>query len=112
MAGFVLTAGLIALLLVWWRPTAPSPETPTEVTTCNGLAALCDRRVDQVTFPAAHNAHSNSTSPDWMFPHHRAGIPRMLRDGIRMLAIDIHYGLAGGARIKTDLRARADPAAS
>ena len=31
-------------------------------------------------------------------------VQQMLRDGIRALLIDIHYGFAGGARIKTDMR--------
>ncbi len=39
-----------------------------------------------------------------MFPHHQAGMPQMLRDGIRALLVDVHYGFAGGARIKTDMR--------
>ena len=39
-----------------------------------------------------------------MFPHHEAGMPQMLRDGIRALLVDVHYGFAGGARIKTDMR--------
>jgi hypothetical protein len=90
---------------VWWVLLRPTAEfvAPTVVTVCNGSAALCDRRVDDVVFPAAHNAQSNVDSPDWMFPHHQAGIQTMLRDGVRAFAIDIHYGFAGGARIKTDL---------
>jgi hypothetical protein len=39
-----------------------------------------------------------------MFPHHEAGMPQMLRDGIRALLIDVHYGFPGGSRIKTDMR--------
>ena len=34
--------------------------------------------------------------PGWMFPHHEAGMSQMLRDGIRALLIDVHYGFAGG----------------
>ena len=40
-----------------------------------------------------------------MFPHHEAGMPQMLRDGVRALLIDVHYGFAGGASIKTDMTA-------
>ncbi|HEX9165771.1 MAG TPA: hypothetical protein VF862_07650 [Gemmatimonadales bacterium] len=96
----VAAAGLVWVLLR--KPTAELVA-PTVVTICNGSAVLCDRRVDEVVFPAAHNAQSNVDSPDWMFPHHQAGIQTMLRDGVRALAIDIHYGFAGGSRIKTDL---------
>ncbi len=105
LASILLVAAAALVWILVRKPTA-GPTAPAAVTVCNGSAALCDRRVDEVTFAAAHNAHSNTTSPDWMFPHHRAGIPQMLREGIRMLAIDIHYGLAGGDRIKTDLSSR------
>jgi hypothetical protein len=73
--------------------------------TCNGSALLCDRSVDQVVFPGAHNAMSNASIPDWMFPQHLFGIPRMLDDGVRMLALDLHFGIPTGGRVKTDLDA-------
>ena len=38
-----------------------------------------------------------------MFPHHQAGIPQQLRDGVRSLLIDVYYGFSGADRIKTDL---------
>jgi hypothetical protein len=49
---------------------------------------------------------SNAAIPDWMFPHHQAGIPDQLRDGVRALLIDVYYGFPGAARIKTDLSGR------
>jgi len=71
--------------------------------TCNGSARLCDRPVDKVVFPGAHNAMSNASISDWMFPHHPYAIPRMLDDGVRMLALDLHFGIPTGGRVKTDL---------
>jgi len=71
--------------------------------TCNGSARLCDRSVDKVVFPGAHNAMSNASIGDWMFPHHPYAIPRMLDDGVRMLALDLHFGIPTGGRVKTDL---------
>jgi hypothetical protein len=38
-----------------------------------------------------------------MFPHHLYAIPRMLDDGVRMLALDLHFGIPTGGRVKTDL---------
>jgi hypothetical protein len=73
------------------------------VTACNGSTALCNATVDKVVFPGAHNAMSNAEVEGWLFPHHNHGIRRMLDDGIRMLAIDIHYGIPTGGRIKTDM---------
>ena len=72
------------------------------VTACNGSAALCDATVDKVVFPGAHNAMSNAEVPGWLFPHHSHGMRQMLDDGIRMLAIDIHYGVPTGGRVRTD----------
>ena len=72
------------------------------VSTCNGSVALCDYAVNDVVFPGAHNAMSNSDIPGWMFPHHNHGMRRMLDDGIRMLAIDVHYGVPTAGRVRTD----------
>ena len=71
--------------------------------TCNGSALLCDRRVDKVAFAGAHNAMSNASISDWMFPHHLYDVARMLDDGVRMLALDLHFGIPTGGRVKTDL---------
>ena len=42
---------------------------------CNGHAALCDRRVDQVAFLATHNAMAAPDEPGWLFATQDAGIP-------------------------------------
>ena len=71
--------------------------------TCNGSARLCGRSVDKVVFPGAHNAMSNASIAGWMFPHHPNDIARMLDDGVRMLALDLHFGITTGGRVKTDI---------
>jgi hypothetical protein len=90
--------------VVWRNPTTTPVRAAPAVFACNGFPQLCDRTIDQVVFAGAHNAMSNQDAPGWMFPHHEAGMPQMLRDGIRALLVDVHYGFAGGARIKTDMR--------
>jgi hypothetical protein len=100
-----IVAGIVAILAVsWalWRTPVGKPA-PVAARPCNGSLDLCGRRVDEVVFAAAHNAMSNQEVPDWMFPHHEAGIPRQLRDGVRALLFDVHYGFPGASRIKTDL---------
>jgi len=100
---FVVSLALVlATLWLTLRNPLATPE-PTSVRACNGYQALCDRRVEEVVFPAAHNAMSNAEISDWMFPHHQRAIPRQLRDGVRALLIDVHYGFPGASRIKTDL---------
>jgi hypothetical protein len=103
VAGVTLATVLIAAILYWRRPMEPAPVAG-EVLACNGSPALCDRPIDRVVFPGAHNAMSNAEIPGWMFPHHSHDMPGQLQDGVRALLFDIHYGFPGGERIKTDLQ--------
>jgi hypothetical protein len=98
----VVLAALGGGALLVMRPPPPPPEATAMVTACNGAAALCDRRLDQVVFAGAHNAMSNAEIPGWMFPHHHYAFPRQLADGIRALAIDVHYGIPADDRVLTD----------
>ena len=74
--------------------------------TCDGLAALCGRRLDQVVFPGTHNSYAASEQPGWHFAPQRYGIGRQLDDGIRALLLDVHYGLsAPDGVVRTDFAA-------
>jgi hypothetical protein len=95
-------AGAVAVVWAVWRNPVITPV-PTTIKVCNIHPELCERTVDQVVFAGTHNSMSHEKIPDWMFPHHQAGIPRQLRDGVRALLIDVYYGFPGGSRIKTDL---------
>ena len=76
------------------------------VTTCNGYAELCDRRLDQVVFPGTHNSMSAADTKGWLLANQRRTIPRQLRDGIRLFLIDPHYGVQDrGGRVRTDFAA-------
>jgi hypothetical protein len=97
-----LAGALVAAIILWRRPTRVVAASG-EITSCNGSALLCDRRVDQVVFPGAHNAMSNAEAEGWLFPHHTRGIPAMLQEGIRALLIDVHYGLKADNGVKTDI---------
>ena len=56
---------------------------------CNGHPALCDRRLDEVVFPSAHNAMSNADE-GWLFANHNYGLTRQLNDGVRGFLLDTH----------------------
>jgi hypothetical protein len=58
--------------------------------TCNGHAALCDRRYDQVAYATTHNAMSNADE-GWLGPNQQHGLTKQLEDGIRGLMLDTHY---------------------
>lgn len=95
-----VVAAAVLLLLVRRQGLSPLPAVERA---CNGSAALCERTVSDVVFAATHNSMSNTEIRDWMFPHQQAGIGQQLADGVRALLIDVHYGFAGAARVKTDL---------
>ncbi len=78
-----------------------------EAPSCDGAAALCGRRLDEVVFPGTHNSFAASAEPGWYFANQRYGIARQLDDGIRALLLDVHFGVYDPAtgRVRTDLRA-------
>ena len=82
-------------------------EAPGGATGCNGSAALCGKRLDQVVFPGTHNSYAASAEPGWHFASQRFAIPRQLKDGITALLLDVHYGVAepGGDLVRTDFAA-------
>ena len=108
IAGVTVVAAAIlgtVLVLVLGGGGGPA-QGATAVRTCNGYAALCDRRLDQVAFAGAHNAMSAADSPGWLLANQRRDVERQLSDGIRLFLIDPHYGVEdGGGKVRTDFRA-------
>jgi len=102
-----LVAGIAAVLLAvtTWMVlrSGASESAPQEIIACNGSAALCDRRLDQVIFPTSHNSMGGADNAGWMFPNQNASIERQLEDGIRGFLIDAHYGVPVGDKVKTEL---------
>jgi hypothetical protein len=97
----------LAIALVLPGPHAAAVPVTGEPGGCNGLRAMCDRRLDQVVFAATHNSYAAADEPGWLFANQRFGIARQLRDGIRALLVDVHLGAPdpGSGRIRTDLAA-------
>ena len=87
--------------------SGPKASTHPVVSSCNGAAALCDRRLNAVVFPGTHNSFAASDQPGWHFAAQHYGIGRQLDDGIRAFLIDVHFGVYDTAtgRVRTDLRA-------
>ena len=78
--GVVLAAALGGGAFLVFRAPPTPPETAGVVSVCNGSEKLCDRRVDQVVFPAAHNAMSNADQ-HWVAPNQSHPIAQqLLRD--------------------------------
>jgi hypothetical protein len=100
-AVLTLAAAFVAAIALIGRP--PAAAVRLESGACNGAPELCARRLDEVVFPATHNAMSAADIPDWLFPQQEKGIPTQLEDGIRALLFDVHYGIPVAGVVKTDL---------
>jgi hypothetical protein len=94
----VLVAAGVAAFVAGGGTEAPAQP---RVTACNGHAALCARRLDEVVLPATHNSMSVPL-PGWYSAEQERPIGGQLDDGIRGLLLDTHYGdrLASG-RVRT-----------
>ena len=95
---FPVGAGIaaIGLLAVVLLPAALPQTTPVaaalETAACNGHVELCDRRFDDVAFPATHNAMSAADQPGWFLAEQPTTMVSSLDDGIRVFLIDTWYG--------------------
>ena len=72
---------------------------------CNGAVELCERPLNQVVFPGAHNAMGAATNPRWLFPNQDLDIRRLLERGVRAFLLDPYRGNRMGDRVKTDFDA-------
>lgn len=105
-AGAVVLSAAAAVLALLLDARPPAPLQDAEITACNGLVELCERRLDQVVLAGTHNSMSAADRPGWLFANQSRPIPRQLDDGIRLLMIDPHYGIVDReGRIRTDLDA-------
>lgn len=81
---FVAVAAVLAL-------TASAASAARTRPACNGEVRLCDRPLEDVVLPSAHNAMS-ARSLGWTNPNQPVAIPAQLRAGIRGLLFDTYYG--------------------
>jgi hypothetical protein len=85
---------------------ASASDTAERPSTCNGEAALCERRLNEVVFAGTHNSMSAADEPGWIFANQRRSIEHQLDDGIRLFLLDPHWGVpVAGNRVRTDLEA-------
>jgi hypothetical protein len=59
---------------------------------CDGYLALCNRRYNEVAFPATHNSMAAADEPGWLFAEQPDGIMAQLNAGIRVLLVDSVLG--------------------
>jgi len=104
-----LGAAVIAVVVVAIVLTAGTAKVnASSVSTCNGYAQLCSRRVDEVVFAGTHNSMSAADSRGWLIANQDRALTQQLDDGIRLFKISTHYGTADSSgRVVTDIGAEA-----
>jgi len=69
---------------------------------CNGYIELCDQPLDQVVWPASHNAMSSSAY-NFFGAEHTVTVPEQLNGGARFLMLDAYYGYDDHGIVRTNL---------
>jgi hypothetical protein len=69
---------------------------------CNGYVELCPFAVNQIVWPASHNAMSSSAY-DFLGAEHTITISEQLNAGARFLMLDAYYGYDDGGLVRTNL---------
>lgn len=72
---------------------------------CNGAVELCERPLNRVVFPGAHNAMGSAMNPEWLFHNQNLDIPSLLDRGVRAFLLDPYLGNRLGEHVKTDFDA-------
>jgi hypothetical protein len=102
--------GGAAVALAVSAPKASRPPIATALSTCNGYAQLCSKRLDQVVLAGTHNAMSAADSPGWFIANQQHGIAKQLDDGLRTFKISTHYGEGKAGNVRTDIKAEGEKA--
>lgn len=101
--GVLIGGAAIALGVSGHTPSRPPAAEA--LSTCNGYAQLCSRRLDQVVLAGTHNAMSAADSPGWFIANQQHAIARQLDDGLRTFKISTHYGEGKPGNVRTDVTA-------
>ncbi len=88
--------------------SAPS-KVSTKVGGCNGFVELCYLRLNQVMFPASHNAMSSSAA-NFLSAEHTISISEQLNAGARALMLDLYYGYDDHGLVRTNITGGANRA--
>ena len=94
IAAGALVVGLLALNGQSPDESVPAVTPVVDSGACNGHIELCDRRYNDVTFPATHNSMAAADEPGWFLAEQPDGVIGQLDAGIRVLLIDSWYGQA------------------
>jgi hypothetical protein len=108
ITGGALVAALVLAIVLLTRGGGPAERPSGPVEACNGYPKLCDRQLNEVAFPGAHNAMS-AANADFITPNQETKIQDQLDAGIRVLLVDAYYGIKrSSGPVLTDLKREQD----
>lgn len=101
------TVGSGAAVVSLASATAKTPKADEFRTGCNGYFELCAQPMDQIVWPASHNAMSSSAY-NFLGAEHTITIPEQLNAGARFLMLDVYYGYEDEGLVRTNLAGGVD----
>ena len=102
-AAVVVAAGLTAFVAVGIvAQNTSEPRANPSNQGCNGYIELCAQPLNQIVWPASHNAMS-SAAYNFLGSEHTITIPEQLNAGARFLMIDAYYGYDDKGLVRTNL---------
>ena len=103
---FVTGGGMVAIVAASTEQEQANPSDRG----CNGYVELCALAVNQIVWPASHNAMASSAY-DFFGAEHSINVPEQLNAGARFLMLDAYYGYDDRGLVRTNLAGAADRAA-
>lgn len=107
-AAVAVAAGLTAFVAVGIvAQNTSEPRANPSNQGCNGYIELCAQPLNQIVWPASHNAMS-SAAYNFLGSEHTITIPEQLNAGTRFLMIDAYYGYDDDGLVRTNLAGGVD----
>ncbi len=100
MVAAVLVTAIVATSILAGN-TSQARANPTNQG-CNGYIELCPEPINQIVWPASHNAMS-SAAYNFFGAEHTITIPEQLNAGARFLMLDAYYGYDDNGLVRTNL---------
>ena len=104
--GAILVGTTAATAVVVVR-TQPSGRANPSASGCNGFIGLCDERLNQIVWPASHNA-MNSAAYNFYQAEQTLTVTDQLNAGVKVLLLDVYYGYQDHGIVRTNLAGGVD----
>jgi hypothetical protein len=82
--------------------TKPAGRANPSASGCNGFIGLCDERLNQIVWPASHNA-MNSSAYNFYEAEQTLTVGEQLNAGVKVLLLDAYYGYQDHGIVRTNL---------